>query len=410
MVQSQRRSFTAILLLFLTGCTVYTSCPESNANGAPPNEGPPANGADNGGENGGGDNGGGGNGGGMAGTDDPGSGGAIVAGPTPEGEWRAVTPDIGDFEVLCGPMSWLSSKPDEDLLIAGINQEGLWATRDGGETWEPFGRGEGSDPMVHGTTTIVYDPEDPDVFWEAGIYGEKGVFKTTDGGKTFKHLGDIWHNDYVTIDFTDPRRRTLLASGHEQQVLYKSVDGGETWEDIGAAIPEGTKVCSFPLIIDSKTYLLGCGGWYDEGKPAILRSEDGGKSFRVVHDDGGAEAPLVASDGSIYWPEEFGNGLVRSTDQGRTWTQVVEGTLLSVQPVELPDGRIASLTRDAVVVSADQGRTWRKVTAPLPYEPVGFVYSPFQKAFFVWYFTCRAEPEGIQEDAVMRFDWDFESE
>ena len=79
-----------------------------------------------------------------------------------------------------------------------------------------MGQGAGSDVIVYRPSWIEYDPGNADAFWESGIYNRSGVYHTTNGGRTFRHLGKITHNDDVSIDFADPRRRTLVAGGHEQ--------------------------------------------------------------------------------------------------------------------------------------------------------------------------------------------------
>jgi photosystem II stability/assembly factor-like uncharacterized protein len=72
----------------------------------------------------------------------------------------------------------------------------------------------------------VYDPENPNTYWESGIYNDGGVFRTDDGGATFQPLGNVTHIDAVSVDLTDPDRSTLLAGAHEQSVLLRSGDGG----------------------------------------------------------------------------------------------------------------------------------------------------------------------------------------
>jgi photosystem II stability/assembly factor-like uncharacterized protein len=360
-----------------SGCTFITSCPDVP---------PAAAGAGNG---------------------SAGSNGAGGTGTYLDGTWTNVTPDFSEIVQTCGPMTGIWSKPERDLVIAGVSNHGLWATSDGGSHWRVLGQGPDSDAVVHGTTALIFDPVDPQVYWAVGIYGN-GLYRTDDDGDTFKYLGDTAHDDYVSIDFTDPKRRTLLISGHEKQLLRKSTDAGDTWSDITSAIPKDVKYCGYPLIIEPNVYLLGCGGRGGTGTPAILRSEDAGKSWTQIFDNGGAAEPLIASDGAIYWPEEDEGGLAVSRDGGESFSEVVAGTLLSVRPIELPDKRIASIAHDSVMISDDGGKTWTRASAKFPFKPAGFTYSPYQKAFFIWYFKCEAMPMTAPTDAVQRFDFDYE--
>jgi hypothetical protein len=95
-------------------------------------------------------------------------------------------------------------------------------------------------------------------FWESGIYNAGGVYRTTDDGTTLLALGNVTHNDSISVDFTDPMRQTLLAGTHEQSGhLFRSTDGGNTWTDIGPNLPTGTGFSSQALVIDAQTHLLG---------------------------------------------------------------------------------------------------------------------------------------------------------
>ena len=138
-----------------------------------------------------------------------------IANPLPA-QWVNVTGNLADMPSECGNLCLLSVVPGQDKIIAGIAQRGLWQTTDGGTTWTPLGQGAGSDAIVNRPSRILYDPANADVFWESGIYNRSGVYHTTNGGQTFRHLEKITHNDDVSIDFADPRRRTLVAGGHEQ--------------------------------------------------------------------------------------------------------------------------------------------------------------------------------------------------
>src|SRR5258705_7115287 len=79
----------------------------------------------------------------------------------------------------------------QDKIIAGIAKRGLWQTTDGGATWTPLGQGTGSEVIVNRPSRILYDPANPDLFWESGIYNSSGIYRTTNGGRTFQHLGSV---------------------------------------------------------------------------------------------------------------------------------------------------------------------------------------------------------------------------
>ncbi|MGO9838168.1 MAG: hypothetical protein ACLP1X_28635 [Polyangiaceae bacterium] len=85
--------------------------------------------------------------------------------------------------------------------------------------------------------------------------------------------------------------------------------------------------------------------------------------------------------------------------------------ITAVTPIELPDGRIATLGPTYVMVSANHGATWSPATAALPYsDAVGIVYSAQEKAFYTWHFTCGFNgPVPVPSDAIMKFDFDYQT-
>jgi len=155
------------------------------------------------------------------------------------------------------------SKPDQNIWI-GTGEtwtrnsvsvgDGIYKSTDGGTTWKNMGL-----PKSDRISSIVVDPNNSDVVW-VGVLGslwsdsdERGIYKTTDGGTTWQK---IWHVDTKTgcsdliLDPTNPNtmyasfwefRRTgwSFSSGGAQSALYKSIDGGKTWNKIHNGFPEG---------------------------------------------------------------------------------------------------------------------------------------------------------------------------
>jgi photosystem II stability/assembly factor-like uncharacterized protein len=332
------------------------------------------------------------------------TGGAPPNTTNPGGDWKNVTANLAGMASECGNISCLSAKPDEDLLIVGVALHGLWSSKNGGTSWEPMGTGSGSDSITNRTSSLVFDPDHSATFWESGIYNAGGVYSTTDNGVTFHALGDAHHDDLVSVDFSDPARKTLLAGGHEQkQTLYRSTDGGATWDNVGVHLPAGTNFSSYPLVIDAQIHLVGCSGW-GGGTSGIFRTVDGGQNWQSITGDGGVAAPLLAKNGVIYWPS--GDGIARSSDQGEHFTNIsANGALKASHPIELPDGRIVMLGSRTLMASSDGGDSWQAASSDLPYgDAVGVSYSVQQKAFFVWRFSCDAP---VPDDAIMRFDFDY---
>ena len=129
---------------------------------------------------------------------------------------------------------------------------GLYKSDDGGRSW----RNVGLKTSEH-IGRIAIDPKDSNIVYVAsqgplwGSGGERGLFKTTDGGKTWKNILNISENTGVTdvvIDPNDPntiycasyqRRRHMwtLINGGPESAIYKSIDAGATWNKLRAGLP-----------------------------------------------------------------------------------------------------------------------------------------------------------------------------
>jgi photosystem II stability/assembly factor-like uncharacterized protein len=319
--------------------------------------------------------------------------------------WIDATGNLAGLPSECGNLSHVSARPGGGL-IAGVALQGLWSSTDGGEKWDPLGDAEGT-ALKFRMTTIVYDPEQPARFWVDGIYDTGGAYETGDDGATFRQLFSDWNSVTFAVDLSDPDRRTMIVAVDPIDVR-KSVDGGESWEPVAGALPDEVGRAAGSLAVDSQTYLIGT----REGEvPGIFRTTDGGGSWSRVHPTGVAGSPLRARDGGIYWLIERGGGVVHSADEGATWT-VHDGEGISPfaeNIVELPDGRLATISNGTLIVSSDEGDSWTSIGPAMPYEPSGVAYSEADQAFYIWRSDCEwNEANPVRPGSILRLD--FESQ
>ncbi|MEM7584301.1 MAG: glycosyl hydrolase [Acidobacteriota bacterium] len=173
--------------------------------------------------------------------------------------WKTIFEDQGSYSIGCITLDpqqpeivWLGTGENVGGRHVGYG-DGVYKSLDGGESWEKVGL-EASEHIGN----IVVDPRDSNVvyvaaqgpLWSAG--GDRGLFKTTDGGATWeKLLGDDEYTgvNEVRMDPRDPdvlyasthqRLRTVAAliNGGPGSGIHKSVDGGETWRELTHGLPK----------------------------------------------------------------------------------------------------------------------------------------------------------------------------
>jgi len=175
--------------------------------------------------------------------------------------WEAQLQDQGLMSV--GDIAVSQNNPD--LVYVGTGEsnnrqstswgDGVYKSTDGGKTYVSVGL-----KTSRHINRIIIDPRDNDVVWVAatgplfGPGGERGIFKTVDGGKTWKQtlkvdddtgandLAIDSTNDHVLYASTYQRRRTAccMNGGGPGSGIWKSTDGGDTWTRLKAGLPEGS--------------------------------------------------------------------------------------------------------------------------------------------------------------------------
>ncbi|HEV2641350.1 MAG TPA: hypothetical protein VGT98_01515, partial [Candidatus Elarobacter sp.] len=212
---------------------------------------------------------------------------------------------------------------DTNVVYAGTGEEdsrntinpggGVYKTTDGGHTWKFIGLAE-----TQHIGRIVVHPTDPNIVYVAALghaWGpnkERGLYKTTDGGATWKlvkFISDKAGFVDVAMDPTDPntlyaaswervRGPYFLTSGGPGSALWKTTDGGTTWTEIkGGGFPATTKGRIGIAIAHSN--------------PKIV--------YALVEAD---STPNPVKNKSAKGRQKLQNGLYRSADAGATWTKM----------------------------------------------------------------------------------------
>jgi photosystem II stability/assembly factor-like uncharacterized protein len=221
--------------------------------------------------------------------------------------------------------------------------DGVYKSIDGGKSWKNVGL-----PKSEHIGKIVVDPRDSNVvyvaaqgpLWAPG--GDRGLYKTTDGGKSWKPILQISENTGITdlvLDPTNPdvmyaaayqRRRHVftLINGGPESALHKSVDGGATWTKLDKGLPKewmGRMGLAIPANEPNTVYAIieatrRAGGFF--------RSKDGGANFEKMNSYSGGGAQYYAEifvdpnkADRIYAMDVY----VRvSDDGGKTWRKINE--------------------------------------------------------------------------------------
>lgn len=297
------------------------------------------------------------------------------------GAWVNVTSNLAGQASACGNIYYITAVPGQNKVIVSVcGNKGLFTTTDNGTSWKALG----SAPAWVDPNSILFDKDNPDVFWEIGMHGG-GAYKTTDGGATFTALSQ-GNGDGIGVDFTDPLRKTIVIGAHEATRVSKSIDGGSTWTDITAGLSGYT---SFPIVIDANTYVLSC------SNAGIFRTTNGGSNWTKVSSYFATWTLLTASDGSFYGTTQGNQAIIKSTDQGATWAQKAKPGVNIYSPcytpIEMPDHSIVTISASSLARSTNGGTSWSSIGDPFPSTGLGLqgiAYNSISQAFFLTYTDC----------------------
>ena len=246
-----------------------------------------------------------------------------------------------------------------DIYYAGAATGGIWKTEDGGIKWRPVF----DDQDVHAIGALAVSESDPNIVWagtgetfiRANVSIGIGVFKSTDAGETWRHmgLGATARIGRIIIHPTNPDVVYAASLGHAytpqpERGVYRTTDGGETWEQI-LFVDEDTGASD--MVMDpNNPRILYAGMWHLElktwtrvsGGPGsgLYMTRDGGDTWTRLEGNGLPEldvgkvalcmsrsdsrrvyALIETADGVSYAGEEAESGELWITSDGaKTWT------------------------------------------------------------------------------------------
>ncbi|HCG28958.1 MAG TPA: glycosyl hydrolase, partial [Chloroflexi bacterium] len=263
-------------------------------------------------------------------------------------DWRLIGPFRGGRVVaVTGVVS------DRETYYFGAVAGGVWKTTDGGVVWRNVSDGQFNTGAVG---AIAVSVSDPNVIYagtgETSIRGDvshgDGVYKSTDGGKTWANVGlsDTRHIGRIRIHPTNPDVVYVAALGHtwgqnEERGVFRTTDGGKSWQKV---LYKSDRAGSHDLWLDpSNPRVLYAAIWQAQRFPnalssggedsGIWKSVDGGDTWVELTRKPGLPTDAVLGKigiaGSPAQPdrvwaliEAVNGGLFRSDDGGETWEKV----------------------------------------------------------------------------------------
>jgi photosystem II stability/assembly factor-like uncharacterized protein len=275
------------------------------------------------------------------------------------------------------------------VFYVGTAGGGVLKTVNLGNTWEFVFDRQGSSSI--GDVTV--DPKDPDVVWvgtgeannrQSSSWGD-GVYKSTDGGKTWTHLGlkETQHIGRIVIDPTNTDVVYVAAVGHlwgpnRERGVFKTTDGGTTWSHV-LSINEDTGVTDLvidpanPRVLIAAAYQRRRAAWgFNGGGPhsGMYKTVDAGRTWKKLTaglpsgETGRIGLDIYRKNPAIVYAtiENREGGIYRSEDRGETWVKV---NSLNSRPmyfsqirIDPNDDRQLWVGGDRLNHSMDGGRTF----------------------------------------------------
>ena len=281
---------------------------------------------------------------------------------------------------------------DENVLWLGSGEgdprnsvsygNGVYRSIDGGQSWDHLGL-EGTERIKR----IVVHPDDPDVACvcalgkQWGPNPERGVFRTTDGGKNWDkvlYIDEETGCSDLDIDFSNPRilyagmwtfgrKPWRFDDGGRQTAIYRSKDGGANWEKIMNGLPNKDMARPGIQVAQSQPNTVYLMTEFPNSSGSLFRSDDRGNSWKMVNDDPNINfRPFYYSDIRVAPNDHrtlysLSGRLMKSTDGGKTFDRIaadVHGDHQSFWIDPMNSNRVLSGSDGGYQLSHDGGKTF----------------------------------------------------
>ncbi|CAM1374193.1 WD40/YVTN/BNR-like repeat-containing protein [Tenacibaculum xiamenense] len=193
-----------------------------------------------------------------------------------------------------------------DIIYAGTASGGVWKSTSGGTKWEPIFEKQ----VTASVGALAIQQSNPSVIWVGtgegnprnSLNGGYGIFKSLDAGKTWKSMGleKTRHIHRIVIDPTNPNVVYVAAIGspwgeHKERGIYKTIDGGKTWKQI---LFNNIKTGAADLIMDpSNPNKLIAAMWEHKRDPWFFKSGGKGSGLFITHDGGDTWKKITDKEG-----------------------------------------------------------------------------------------------------------------
>ena len=305
--------------------------------------------------------------------------------------WRPIFDDaptgsIGDIAVSPSHPEIIYVGTGEGLHRPDLSVgDGIFKSADGGKTWKHVGLAD-----VQQVGRLIVHPTNPDIVFVAGLghpYGaneERGVFRTTDGGRTWQKVLYLNHNTgaiQVEFDFNNPE--IIFADMWEHRDgpwengnfsgpnsgFYKSIDGGNTWRRLTQGLPtaaQGLGRIGVGLAPSNSKRMYATVDSRENG--GIYRSDDAGESWSLMSSDRRlwgrgsdfAEVRVHPKNPDVVFVGNIAS--YRSNDGGKTWSSIKGAPggddyhRIWINPLQ-PDIMLFA-TDQGATITVNGGRTW----------------------------------------------------